>query len=92
MARSGSNSQAVNRQVRPSDQELSEVDRRFGYVFACEGVVGIDEASRLLGGISIRTIKRRAAAELLRLGRHPEGRPLAVCRRSLREYFKRMEL
>lgn len=70
---------------------LSEADKRFGYRFGVDGVMGFDEACTFMGNISRDTLYRRIADELIRKGRHPKNGRSVVCRRSVTSYVSKLE-
>lgn len=65
------------------------VDTEWGYQFGVDGVCSLQEAMELLA-LSRDTIKRRANDGLLRLGE--DGGRVRVCRRSIQEYLRGIEV
>lgn len=73
-------------------KDRTGADRKWGYPFGVEGCLPVEESCELTGGIHRETLKRKADAGLVRRGRHPSGRSLAYCRRSISEYPAQMEI
>jgi len=67
----------------------SAADRKWGYEFACDGLMSKDEAMSHLGGISRRTLGRLMAERVIRSGKLT-GK-VVLCRRSVVEYAKSRE-
>ncbi|QDU82633.1 hypothetical protein Pla110_43940 [Polystyrenella longa] len=61
-----------------------------GYEFGCEGVVPIKEAAKIIGA-SLHTVRRRVDEEQLRMGKDGSRRTV-ICRRSIREYLRSIEV
>lgn len=71
----------------------SPANKKFGYVFGCDGVVDYKGASRLLGVSSRDTIRGMADRGLIRKGQHTgkSNAKAAFCRRSILEYLASIE-
>ena len=68
----------------------SAADRKWGYEFGVDGLMSTDEAQAWLGGISRRTLGRIMSEGSIRRG---VGRgKVVLCRRSVIEYAKSLEL
>ncbi len=65
-------------------------DRRFGYRFGCDGVIGLEEALKMLGNPSRTTIDRRCDELKIRKGR--DGQRVVFCIRSINEYIASLEV
>ncbi len=70
----------------------TEADEKFGYEFGCDGLVSRDEACQLLGGVSVDTLEDLYRENKIRKGKMPGRRVVGICRRSLRNYIRSMEL
>ncbi|TWU12880.1 hypothetical protein CA54_17060 [Symmachiella macrocystis] len=75
-----------------TENKLTGADKEWGYRFGVNGLMSVDEACAFLGGIHGETLKRKSNDGLVRRGRHPNGRTLAYCRRSVIEYIAQMEV
>jgi len=77
--------------------KLEGSDKKYGYVFGCEGFMSMNEVSEELG-LHRNSISRRIEDGRLRGGKHPgpDGKKrknslVAICRRSVREYKKQVQ-
>lgn len=77
--------------TKNSETFRSSADRHWGFTFGVDGVIGIQAACKMLGGVHKATIYRRVAQGELRKGNHPSGRKSVICLRSIREYLAKME-
>jgi hypothetical protein len=72
----------------------AKTEHAWGYDFGAEGVLDMDEAARL-AGCSTQTLWRLREKNALRIGKHlgniRKGKAV-VCRRSLSEYLKSIEM
>ena len=75
-----------------TDDAMSVADQHFGFTFGVDGLMSYEQACEFLGGISVSTLKRLLEDGPIRRGRHPHGRRVVVCRRSVMNYIADMEL
>lgn len=66
-----------------------EADRKWGFRFAVDGVLGTDESRSLMGGCSERTLNRHVIAGKIRRGK--DGRRAVYCNRSVMQYLAGLE-
>ena len=72
-----------------SDDDKSATEL-WGYEFGCEGVMPIKEAAKFIAA-SPNTVRRRVDEGRIRMGKDGLRRTV-ICKRSLREYLKRLEV
>lgn len=77
--------------MKPPADEMTEADKAFGYRFACDGLMSLEEARQWLGNVSESTLDRWAT-ELVgdtgrtRIRKESRGRRKMFCRRSVKEF------
>ena len=78
--------------VSEDRENWTEADKRFGYRFAVDGLMGPKEACEFLGGISRLTLDRLVNVdEVIRRGKFPGRKTVGYCRRSVMNYAHSIE-
>ncbi|QDU15495.1 hypothetical protein CA11_33200 [Gimesia maris] len=74
-------------------EELTGANKKYGYIFGCEGVVDYQGAFILLGVSSRDTVRNMAKRGLIRQGQHTgsSNAKAVFCRRSILEYLSKLE-
>lgn len=72
-------------------KQLTPADEAWGYKFGCDGLMGLEEASRWLAGVSESTLDRWATEAdpktgLTKIRKEKRGGKRVFCRRSVLEY------
>jgi hypothetical protein len=67
-------------------------DETHGYEFGCDGLMGREEVCKFIAGVSVDTLEDLCDRGEIRKGKIPGGRKAFFCRRSVREFVRRMEL
>lgn len=79
------------------NETVSAVDQDWGWEFGCEGLMTLDDACEMLS-VSRNTLDRLCTEKFLRKGKSPRHDPknkatrVYICRRSVREYMRSMEV
>lgn len=67
-------------------------DESHGYEFGCDGLMSRDEVCQFIAGVSVDTLDSLCERGEIRKGKIPQGRKAVYCRRSVREFVRRMEI
>ncbi len=70
----------------------TEADDAFGYEFGCDGLANRQQACEMLGSVSVDVLEDLCREGKVRKGKMPGKRVVGICRRSLRNYIRTMEL
>lgn len=72
--------------------QMTDADKKYGYEFGCDGLASPEEACELIAGICKDTLYQLCNEGKLRKGKMPERRTVGICRRSIRDYIRSMEV
>lgn len=77
--------------MRVIGTQRSEADEHYGYEFGCDGLLSVSEVEERLG-VSRSTIWRMCNDGTLRKGKDEARRMVRICKRSVLEYIKSLEV